>query len=170
MKILLSSTLKSFTPPRLASLWQSKPRIFPPSLLIIADIIRSLADSKDDGLLMAAVTREFSQFGTVFVKIRRDEKTGLMPFAFCQFTVSFLSIPALASLQETQFLTSLQNKQDADNALVHGRGIYIHGRPCRTERAKSSRKLRLVILPLVWKEAHNNCQAGSSSFVAMETT
>lgn len=170
MKTLLSSTLKSFTPPRLASSWQSKTQFSHPSAPIVADIVRSLADSKDDGLLMAAVTREFSQFGTVFVKIRRDEKTGLMPFAFCQFTVSYLSILAPASLPATQFLTSLQNKQDADNALVHGRGIYIHGRPCRTERAKSSRKLRLVILPLVWKEAHNNCQAGSSSFVATETT
>lgn len=93
---------------------------------------------------MAAVTREFSQFGTVFVKIRRDEKTGLMPFAFCQFTVSCFSKPARAPLP---FLTSLQNRQDADNALVHGRGIYIHGRPCRTERAKSSREWHLIIPP-----------------------
>lgn len=40
----------------------------------------------DDIALEAEVTRAFSQFGTVFVKIRRDAKN--MPFAFCQFTVS----------------------------------------------------------------------------------
>jgi hypothetical protein len=64
----------------------------------MADILHSLADSKDDSVLMAAVTREFSRFGTVFVKIRRDERTGLMPFAFCQFTVSGFPKPVGASL------------------------------------------------------------------------
>lgn len=46
----------------------------------------SLPEHKDDRALEAAVTREFSKYGTVFVKIRRDGNH--MPFAFCQFTVS----------------------------------------------------------------------------------
>ncbi|KAK1826526.1 hypothetical protein QBC39DRAFT_386653 [Podospora conica] len=88
--------------------------IYPPEACIF---VANLCDSKSDEDLEAAVTREFSRFGTVFAKIRRDDRTGLMPFAFCQFT----------------------NVREADDALTHGRGIVIHGRPCRTERAKSSR-------------------------------
>ena len=34
-----------------------------------------------------AVTQVFREFGPVFVKIRRDPRQ--MPFAFCQYTVSF---------------------------------------------------------------------------------
>lgn len=46
----------------------------------------SLSQNFDDGKLEVEVTKYFSQFGTVFVKIRRDGRQ--MPFAFCQFTVS----------------------------------------------------------------------------------
>jgi hypothetical protein len=54
----------------------------------------SLPESKDDRALEAAVTREFSQFGTVFVKIRREVKGGVtgMPYAFAQYTVSLSAI------------------------------------------------------------------------------
>lgn len=50
----------------------------------------SLPESKDDRALEAAVTREFSRFGTVFVKIRRETKGNVagMPYAFAQYTVS----------------------------------------------------------------------------------
>lgn len=46
---------------------------------------RSLTQTVRDDALEAEVTRIFSRFGTVFVKIRRDNRQ--MPFAFCQFTV-----------------------------------------------------------------------------------
>jgi len=46
----------------------------------------SLPESKDDHSLIAELTREFSRFGTVSVKIRRDGRN--MPFAFCQYTAS----------------------------------------------------------------------------------
>lgn len=46
----------------------------------------SLTQAFDDQRLEIEVTKYFSQFGTVFVKIRRDSRH--MPFAFCQFTVS----------------------------------------------------------------------------------
>lgn len=46
----------------------------------------SLPENKDDVALEAALTREFCNYGTVFVKIRRDNHN--MPFAFCQYTVS----------------------------------------------------------------------------------
>lgn len=48
----------------------------------------SLPESVEDTHLEAEVTRAFSEYGTVFVKIRRDARN--MPFAFCQFTVSSL--------------------------------------------------------------------------------
>jgi hypothetical protein len=50
----------------------------------------SLPESKDDCALEAAITREFSNFGTVFVKIRREMKCNSngMPYAFAQYTVS----------------------------------------------------------------------------------
>jgi polyadenylate-binding protein len=56
----------------------------------MADLQQSLPQPRDDQALEAAVTREFSKFGTVFVKIRRDMNK--MPFAFCQFTVRSLRI------------------------------------------------------------------------------
>lgn len=50
----------------------------------------SLPESKDDVALLAAVTREFSKFGLVFVKIRREMKANSngMPYAFVQYMVS----------------------------------------------------------------------------------
>lgn len=46
----------------------------------------SLTQTVRDDKLEEEVTRIFSRYGTVFVKIRRDGRQ--MPFAFCQFTVS----------------------------------------------------------------------------------
>ena len=49
----------------------------------------SLLQSESDEALEVAVTQVFREYGTVWVKIRRDAKH--MPFAFCQYTVSLLS-------------------------------------------------------------------------------
>lgn len=45
----------------------------------------SLASGSSDEELTDAVTEVFGQFGTVYVKIRRDSRG--MPYAFCQYTV-----------------------------------------------------------------------------------
>ena len=50
-------------------------------------IFQSLLQSEGEETLQMAVTQVFREFGPVFVKIRRDSKQ--MPFAFCQYTVSF---------------------------------------------------------------------------------
>ncbi|KAK4154876.1 hypothetical protein C8A00DRAFT_42421 [Chaetomidium leptoderma] len=90
--------------------------IYPPSACVF---VANLPESKDDRALEAAVTREFGQFGTVFVKIRREIKGNGngMPYAFVQYT----------------------NNQDAKTAMEEGRGIMILGRPCRTEMVKANR-------------------------------
>ncbi|KAK3298206.1 uncharacterized protein B0H64DRAFT_438695 [Chaetomium fimeti] len=90
--------------------------IYPPSACVF---VANLPESKNDHALEAAVTREFSQFGTVFVKIRREVKGGVtgMPYAFAQYT----------------------NDEDAKVAIDEGRGIMILGRPCRTEMVKANR-------------------------------
>ncbi|PHH74357.1 hypothetical protein CDD80_3118 [Ophiocordyceps camponoti-rufipedis] len=67
----------------------------------------------NDRRLEEEVTKNFSQFGIVFVKIKRDSRG--MPFAFCQYT----------------------NDEDAHSALRQGRGIMIFERPCRTEMARA---------------------------------
>ncbi|KAK4200273.1 hypothetical protein QBC40DRAFT_174275, partial [Triangularia verruculosa] len=76
--------------------------------------VANLAEPRDDVALEAAVTRAFSRFGTVFVKIRRDLNN--LPFAFAQYT----------------------NEQEAKEAIEKGRGLLILGRPCRTEMVKSN--------------------------------
>ncbi|KAK4247833.1 hypothetical protein C7999DRAFT_14172 [Corynascus novoguineensis] len=90
--------------------------IYPPSACVF---VANLPESKDDRALEAAVTREFSRFGTVFVKIRREGKGNVagMPYAFAQFT----------------------DEKDARVAMEEGRGIMILGRPCRTEMVKANR-------------------------------
>lgn len=77
----------------------------------------------EDAELEAEVTRVFSRFGTVFVKIRRDNRKQ-MPFAFCQFT----------------------RDEDALTALEHGKGEWIFGRTCRTEKAKANCKCSINIV------------------------
>ncbi|KAJ3493409.1 hypothetical protein NLG97_g4750 [Lecanicillium saksenae] len=57
--------------------------IYPPTACIFA---ANLAQIYDDKTLEYEVTRAFSKFGSVFVKIRRDSRQ--MPFAFCQFTAT----------------------------------------------------------------------------------
>lgn len=52
-------------------------------------IFYSLYQKADDEELEYEVTRVFSQFGVVYVKIKRDHRRG-MPHAFCQFTVSYV--------------------------------------------------------------------------------
>lgn len=54
----------------------------------MANDLFSLTQGEPDAALEAEVTRVFSEFGTVFVKIRRDQRN--MPFGFCQFTVCLI--------------------------------------------------------------------------------
>ncbi|KAI9740107.1 MAG: hypothetical protein M1818_004858 [Claussenomyces sp. TS43310] len=84
---------------------------FPPSACVF---VANLLQTEDEQQLEYAVTKVFRQFGHVFVKIRRDSKN--MPFAFCQFTTD----------------------EAAERAVCEGRGHIIHGRPCRTERARAN--------------------------------
>ncbi|KAI1472288.1 uncharacterized protein F4812DRAFT_454103 [Daldinia caldariorum] len=77
--------------------------------------VANLPEFVRDSRLEVELTRAFSKFGIVFVKIRRDQRN--MPFAFCQFT----------------------KDEDAHNAVTQGRGILIEGRPCRTEMVKANR-------------------------------
>ncbi|KAI1432442.1 hypothetical protein GGR50DRAFT_697072 [Xylaria sp. CBS 124048] len=77
--------------------------------------VANLPESKSDEALEVAVTRGFSIYGPVFVKIRRDPKN--MPFAFCQYT----------------------DAAHARRAQSDGKGLLIEGRPCRTEMVKANR-------------------------------
>ncbi|KAF3058950.1 Meiotic activator RIM4 [Daldinia childiae] len=77
--------------------------------------VANLPEYIRDARLEVELTRAFSKFGIVFVKIRRDQRN--MPFAFCQYT----------------------KDEDAHNAVTQGRGILIEGRPCRTEMVKANR-------------------------------
>ncbi|PHH88397.1 hypothetical protein CDD83_7594 [Cordyceps sp. RAO-2017] len=79
------------------------------SCMFVANLPQQYSDRK----LEEEVTRAFSQFGIVFVKIKRDCRS--MPFAFCQYT----------------------NDDDAQTALNKGKGILIFERPCRTEMARA---------------------------------
>ncbi|KAK4077359.1 uncharacterized protein Triagg1_3691 [Trichoderma aggressivum f. europaeum] len=85
--------------------------IYPSSACVF---VANLTQAFDDRKLEIEVTKYFSQFGTVFVKIRRDSRQ--MPFAFCQFTCD----------------------TDAENAGKHGNGAVILGRPCRVEKATAN--------------------------------
>ncbi|KAI1475053.1 hypothetical protein K445DRAFT_65725 [Daldinia sp. EC12] len=77
--------------------------------------VANLPEFVRDSRLEVELTRAFSKFGIVFVKIRRDQRN--MPFAFCQYT----------------------KDEDAHNAVTQGRGTLIEGRPCRTEMVKANR-------------------------------
>ncbi|KAH6630155.1 hypothetical protein B0J18DRAFT_463040 [Chaetomium sp. MPI-SDFR-AT-0129] len=90
--------------------------IYPPSACVF---VANLPESQEDRAIEAAITREFSRFGTVFVKIRREARGNIlgMPYAFVQYT----------------------NDENAKAAMEEGRGILILGRPCRTEMVKANR-------------------------------
>ncbi|MCJ1386787.1 hypothetical protein MMC17_009914 [Xylographa soralifera] len=81
--------------------------------------VANLSSTRTDEQLEYSVTRVFEQFGRVYVKIRRDNRS--MPYAFAQY----------------------ENVSDSERAIEHGRGIAIDGRQCRTERAKAHRSLYL---------------------------
>ncbi|RKF72283.1 putative rna recognition domain-containing protein [Golovinomyces cichoracearum] len=100
---------------------QDAQAIYPPSSCVF---VANLLQSESDEALEVAVLEVFREFGTVFVKIRRDAKH--MPFAFCQYTL---------------FNVADQNKNDesAELAINNGRGKLIKGRPCRCEKAKAHR-------------------------------
>lgn len=83
----------------------------------------------------AEITRHFSAFGTVFVKIKRDERD--MPFGFLQYTVSY---PPLPCFLRGVILTLVQNEGDAADAISNGVGTIIFGRACRVELAKANRE------------------------------
>ncbi|PHH64080.1 hypothetical protein CDD81_5073 [Ophiocordyceps australis] len=79
------------------------------SCMFVANLPQQFSDRK----LEEEVTKVFSQFGIVFVKIKRDGRG--MPFAFCQYT----------------------NDLDAEKAMTMGKGTVILERPCRTEMARA---------------------------------
>ncbi|KAI0130098.1 hypothetical protein BJ170DRAFT_681568 [Xylariales sp. AK1849] len=85
---------------------------YPPSACVF---VANLPEGVNDSRLETEVTKQFSKFGIVFVKIRRDSKN--MPFAFCQYT----------------------RNEDAQSAMIEGKGIVIHGRACRTEMVRANR-------------------------------
>jgi hypothetical protein len=98
-----------------------------------ANELNSLLQSESEESLQMAVTQIFREFGPVFVKIRRDSKQ--MPFAFCQYTVSFWQ----QNFQE-HLLICQQKEEHAERAIKEGKGRLIKGRPCRCEKAKAHRK------------------------------
>ena len=67
---------------------------------VVSNFIISLPDHVRDSRLEAELTRVFSQFGIVFVKIRRDSRN--MPFAFCQYTVSYRGVGPLLNLADVE--------------------------------------------------------------------
>ncbi|KAK8040443.1 hypothetical protein PG991_000231 [Apiospora marii] len=77
--------------------------------------VANLPESMDNTPLQKEIDVKFSEFGTCFVKIRRDKKN--MPFAFVQYT----------------------NDRDANRARNEGAGITFQGRPCRTEAVRANR-------------------------------
>ena len=115
--VLETSMLRDFTHRAPASLSPSESAHFfiiiflhrPSPLKLHALTLRiySLPEGKDDRALEAALTREFSKYGTVFVKIRRDGHN--MPFAFCQYTVSYslLCYPTPPHPQPSLYLITL---------------------------------------------------------------
>ncbi|KAL6361302.1 hypothetical protein LRP88_04769 [Fusarium phalaenopsidis] len=84
---------------------------YPPEACVF---VANLSQNYDDLTLMSAVTKVFNQYGTVFVKIKRDKRQ--MPFGFAQYT----------------------KPEDAEKALVNLRGVEILGRPVRTERCNAN--------------------------------
>ncbi|TGJ77576.1 hypothetical protein E0Z10_g10693 [Xylaria hypoxylon] len=92
--------------------------------------VANLPESKSDTVLEVAVTKAFSAFGPVFVKIRRDPKN--MPFAFCQYTDS----------------------KHALKAQKEGKGLLVEGRPCRTEMVKANRKFPALGVNSVEARSH----------------
>ncbi|KAB5547174.1 hypothetical protein GE09DRAFT_1224190 [Coniochaeta sp. 2T2.1] len=77
--------------------------------------IANLPQQMSDQALEAEITEKFNQYGTIFVKIKRDRKD--MPFGFIQYT----------------------NEADAMTAVREGFGKHIFDRPCRVEIANGNR-------------------------------
>ncbi|KAI9733369.1 MAG: hypothetical protein M1834_003453 [Cirrosporium novae-zelandiae] len=105
--------------------------LFPPDACVF---VANLASSKTDDQLEHSVRDVFSQYGNVYVKIRRDQAG--MPYAFCQY----------------------EKAEDAKLAINEGRGIVIDGRPCRTEHAKAPRAVYLTRVtggPITEREARD---------------
>ncbi|RDA88972.1 hypothetical protein CP532_0632 [Ophiocordyceps camponoti-leonardi (nom. inval.)] len=97
------------------------------SCMFVANLPQQFSDRR----LEEEVTKNFSQFGIVFVKIKRDSRG--MPFAFCQYTVREQHLECHL-MGEADIC---QNDEDARSALRLGRGIMIFERPCRTEMARA---------------------------------
>lgn len=63
----------------------SLPSKLTPEVMDVTANTYSLSSLRTDDQLDFSVTKVFQEFGTVWVKIRRDSKG--MPFAFCQYEV-----------------------------------------------------------------------------------
>ena len=92
------------------------------------------------------MTRAFSEYGIVHVKIKRDGSRNNMPYAFCQYTVShsvagenFVAGENKTKWRLSWLLTLEQNQEDAIRAFSKGKNVCIFGRSCRTEWAKKNR-------------------------------
>ncbi|KAB5559970.1 hypothetical protein GE09DRAFT_1057638 [Coniochaeta sp. 2T2.1] len=77
--------------------------------------IANLPQQMSDQALEAEITERFNEYGTIFVKIKRDRND--MPFGFIQYT----------------------NEADAMTAVKEGLGKQIFDRPCRVEIANGNR-------------------------------
>ncbi|RYP33385.1 hypothetical protein DL767_004790 [Monosporascus sp. MG133] len=94
--------------------------------------VANLPEGVKDARLEVEVTRAFSEFGTVFVKIRRDQKN--MPFAFCQFTVGFaiglgpymsLANEILENRRRSAGQNTWQRNHDRGTPVPYGDGSFV---------------------------------------------
>lgn len=104
--------------------------ILPPDACIfVANLPRSMADA----VIRKELENAFVRFGTVFVKVRRDNTD--LPVAFVQYTVYFSRKSVLSSAD------FFQDRDDATRALNESQEIYIGDRAVRVEKAKCDRTL-----------------------------
>ncbi|KAK0656312.1 hypothetical protein B0T16DRAFT_451898 [Cercophora newfieldiana] len=79
--------------------------------------VANLPDDQTDLAIQAALTRAFSEFGIVHLKVKRGVGWKAMPYAFLQYT----------------------NRRDAERAFEEGKNVRIFKRLCRTEWGQKNR-------------------------------
>ncbi|KAH7308994.1 hypothetical protein B0I35DRAFT_490989 [Stachybotrys elegans] len=94
----------------------------------------SLEQNASDQQLEFELTKTLNQYGSVFVKIRRDKRRDKrMPYAFGQFTVCYKH-----HLSARHLANSKQKDEHARAALQHANGVPVLGRPMRIEMARAN--------------------------------